>query len=333
MVDQVNIDTLSQTPGGNIIAGGDVASVLLANGMNVNALRTLDTLRKDEWVAMDNALIEVARKRLILVNTLREYGLTYELPNGLGTTQLEWEDVDDMSPANVSMSGVTEGETDTLDFSLTDMPLPIIHKDFTINIRKLLASRTRGEALDTTQLRVASTLVMETIESMIILGHATRVGSSRIYGLTTHPDRNTGSITASWDLAATSGASKLTDIQAAIALMQTDHMYGPFGIFVSQTAYRHLNQDYSTQYQGTQKRRLEELDDVAFIRPSTDVPAGAFIMVQLDQQTIDEVIGLQPTVVQWDTNGGMVKNFKVMAIMIPRIRSTYTGQSGVVHLS
>ena len=44
-----------------------VAGALLANNMNVNALRTNATLRKDEWELLDRAVIEIARERPDLV--------------------------------------------------------------------------------------------------------------------------------------------------------------------------------------------------------------------------------------------------------------------------
>jgi hypothetical protein len=43
--------------------------------------------------------------------------------------------------------------------------------------------------------------------------------------------------------------------------------------------------------------------------------------------------GLQPTTVQWDSHGGMVMNFKVLAIMVPRIKTDSASQSGVAHFS
>lgn len=333
MLPGVNIDIISSTPQGNLIGSGPVAQRLLQANFNINALRTNDVLRKDEWVAMDNVLVEIARKQLVAVNELIARDLRFGIGNGLGTTILEWEDVSDMDPANVSMSGITEGERDTLDFTLNSMPLPIIHKDFNINIRKLEASRTTGQPLDQAQISMASTLVMEQIELMVFLGHATREGNARIFGLTTEPNRNTGSVTANWDTPATTGANKLTDILAMIDQMTTDNMYGPYGIFIPVTAHNNLQDDFKAESDKTEMSRLLEVAGIEFIKPSKDVPAGAVIMVQLTKDVIDEVIGLQPTIVQWESHGGMTVNFKVMAIMIPRVRSTQTNQSGVTHFS
>ena len=327
-----NLDLVAPGPNGQLVGTGNVAQALMQSGFSINSLRTNDVLRKDEWSQMDNVLIEIARKRLVAVNELVSRGLTYNIGNGLGTTILEWEQVSDMEPANVSMSGVTEGERDILDFTLQSMPLPIIHKDFNINIRKLEASRTTGQPLDVAQASMASILVNEAVEDMVFNGHATREGAARIYGLVNHPDRNTGSVSANWDTLAT-GEQMVTDILAMMTSADVDNMFGPFGVYVPTAAFIRMGEDFKAASDKTIISRLMEIPGLDFIRASKDVPAGAVIMHQLTSDVIDEVIGLPPTVVQWESNGGMTVNFKVMSIMIPRVRSTVTSQSGVMHYS
>ena len=57
-----------QAGGGGLTGHGDVAQRLLQSDFQVNALRTNDVLRKDEWIQFDEALIDVARQRLPLVD-------------------------------------------------------------------------------------------------------------------------------------------------------------------------------------------------------------------------------------------------------------------------
>lgn len=325
---KANIDIVAPGAGGDMQAHGSVAMRLMQSGFNINALRTNDVLRKDEWSTLDNTLIEIARNRLVAVNELVSRGLTYNIANGLGTTILEWEQVSDMEPAEVSMAGVTEGQRDILDFALQSMPLPIIHKDFNINIRKLEASRTTGQPLDLAQAEMAMRLVMEQTESMVFNGHTTQVGTSKIYGLTNEPNVNTGSTSANWDSAAV-GSNYLTDILGAIDLAEADNMYGPYGVFCTQKAFNRMQNDFKAESDKTIMSRLMKISGIQFIKPSKDLAANTFVLFQLTKDVIDEVVGLQPTVVSWETNGGMTMNFKVMSIMIPRVRSTKTAQSGI----
>ncbi len=327
------VDLIS-TQGGQLRSTGDVATRLLQSGFNINSLRTNDVLRKDEWSQLDTALIEVARQRLPLVTALVDAGLSFNIGNGLGTTILEWEQVSDMDPADVSMSGVTRGEQDTLEFTLQSMPLPIIHKDFTINIRKLEASRTLGQPLDTAQAELAGRLVAEATEAMVIDGHATRVGAAQIFGLDTVPNSNAITMTNLWDTT-TTPAEYLIDVLASVAALETDFMFGPYVLVVNYTTWNRMQNDYDVSGSSllSTAERLVRTESLSRIIPSTNVDANTAYMFQTTRDVIDEVIGMQPTTVQWETQGGMQMHFKVMSIMIPRVRFTETLQSGVAVIS
>ncbi len=55
------------------------------------------------------------------------------------------------------------------------------------------------------------------------------------------------------------------------------------------------------------------------------------ILVQLTPDVIREVVGMDVTTLQWELHGGMEIRFKVMAIMVPQIRSDINGNTGIVH--
>ena len=329
MTTNAQVDVITSANGA-LSASGPVGMKLLANKFNVNALRTNDVLRKDEWKQYDARLIEVATARMPLVQELLSRGLVYNIPDGLGTTILEWEDVSDMNDAEVSMSAVTAGENDALEYDLHSMPLPIIHKGFSINIRKLHASRKTGQPLDTAQAAISGRKVAEATETMVIAGHAVKLGTSVIYGLNTVPNSNAIAMTGAWD-SSTTAPQYITDILAAVAALQADHMYGPYTLMINYTTYNRLQNDYSTSGASvlTIMERILKTEGVAKMIPSTDVPDNTAFLVQMTSDVIDEVIGLQPTVVQWESHGGMMLHFKIISIMIPRVRWTQTLQSGI----
>ena len=102
---------------------------------NVNA-----TLRKDEWLLIDDAVTKAAKPRLRAVADLRSRGLQMVIPNGLGVTVLQTEAQSDISAASISMDAIARGTSDRPEYALTSLPLPIIHKDFffstlTFNLR------------------------------------------------------------------------------------------------------------------------------------------------------------------------------------------------------
>lgn len=322
--------------GGQIQGFGSVAANLLASGFSVSSLRTLDVLRKDEWEKFDERLVEIARERLVGVADLFGAGLTFDLPNPLGTTILEWEDVSDMDPAEVSMSGVTRGQNDRVKFNLNQLPIPIVHKDFFINIRALEASRNRGVPLDLTQLETASRKVSELNEQILFNGAAITVSGNTIQGYTTATNRNTGSLTGDWSLLAQTGEIIVKDVLAMIAAAKADNMFGNFWLYIPTTYDDKLNEDYKANSDKTIRQRLLEIEQITSIRFSTNLAdggAGEVLLVQISRETVDMVDGMQPTNVQWETHGGMVFNFKVMSIMVPRIKNDQLLRSGIVHYS
>lgn len=325
------VDVVS-TQSGSLVAQGDVAMRLMQNNFNVEALRTQDFLRKDDWLHFDNTVIEIARATLVGVADVISAGLTLDVPNALGVTRIEWERMGDMGPAELNMAGVTEGRNDTIQFDLVGMPLPIVHKDFWINIRKLEASRNSGMPLDTTQAAICARKVSEKIESMLWDGDTSLGTNNTIYGYTTATDRITGSKTDhTW--ANGTGAMIIADATEMVAAAKAKEMRGPFQFYVSYGAMSNLGNDFKAESDKTILQRLLEVPGVAGVKETSYLTNGEVVAVQMSRDVVDIVDGLQPTVVQWPSLGGMVQNFKVMAIMVPRIKSTITGQSGIIHYS
>lgn len=327
-------DTIQLTANG-AVPTGSVAQRLVAANMNVNALRTNDVLTKDEWVQYDTTVVQVARSRLVAVGALMEAGLSYPISNGLGTTVVQWDKASDMSAANVSMSGVTPGERDRMLFTLMSMPLPITHKEFAINIRNLMATRRGGSNLDTTQAALSARLVAEQIEKSLYDGVAITAGGGTIYGLTNHPDRNTGSI-SNWALSGTSGETIITNILTMMGVLSNDNMYGPYELHVPRDYWNRLQDDFKAASDRTLLERILAIQGITAVRMSpylSGSTTGEVVLFQKTSDVVDIVEGMQPTTVQWDSEGGMTANFKVMAIMVPRVKSDANGQSGVAHYS
>lgn len=322
-----NVDVVNTANG--FTAHGSVAARLLANNFNVECLRTQDVLRKDEWIQFDETVVETAVQQLNGVADLMTRGLTYDVPNALGVTRVEWEQQSDMGPANVSMSGLTVGPNERVEYTLKGLPLPIIHKDFQINLRTLASSRVRGEALDTTQAALATRIVTEKIEEMLFDGSTVAGTGFTIPGYTTEASRNTGSTTADWNTA--TGDQIINDILAMIAQAVGDHMYGPYQIYTSRANMVALGDDYKADSDKPILQRIKEIDGIIGIKGTEYLADNEALLVQMTKDVVDMVDGIQPMTVMWESHGGFLVNFKVLAIMIPRIKADVTGQSGIVH--
>ena len=84
------------------------------------------TLRKDDWLKMDAAVVRAARQRLRAWSDLAASS-SFGGFNGMSKMVLEWETQSDPGEAIVDMDGLTEGRGDSPLFQLEGLPLPITH--------------------------------------------------------------------------------------------------------------------------------------------------------------------------------------------------------------
>ena len=308
---------------------GNAAQLLSNSGMNVNALRTNLTLRLDEWKEMDKKVLEITKKRMTGVNDLVSRGLVYNMGNGLGKMVFEYEDASDMEDAQVSMAGEVQPRKDALEFDVNYLPLPIVHTAFSLNIRKLAASRNQGDPLDTMQAAVAARKVSEKVESILFAGAGTYTfGGGSLQGYQNFTHRNTGSLSKNWD---DSSGIVITDVLAMKAASIADRHYGPWMLYVPSNFEIVLDEDYQTGYPKTIRQRILEIGGIIDIKIADFMTADNVLLVEMSEDTARIIMGLQPTTVEWETQGGMVHNFMVMAIIVPQLRADQDNRCGIQH--
>ncbi len=325
---------------GGAWATGRLKAAALAGGkLTAEALRTLDTLRHEEWKFFDDVLINEALIRLVGVADLVNAGLTRPVPNALGKTIFGYEEVSFMDPAEVSMDGLSDSPNARQEFQVKYAPLPVTHKDFFIDLRVLAASRERGEPLDTTQVGVAGRVVAEEAERMLFQG-GKQFGSNQIYGYMTHPNRNKQAFDSgeSWENTSKTGTSYMTDVTNVLTKLANQRMYGPFMIYVPKDAGITIQNDYVTTtvasvINKTIKERLESVQQIAGIRIADQLPSGNVVFVQMTGDVVQWVQGESLQTIQWDEYAGFKINFKAFQIAIPLIRADIQGRCGVAHLS
>jgi uncharacterized linocin/CFP29 family protein len=318
--------------GEGFAANGNVAQKLLASGGNFNALRTNAVLLRDEWKAFDRTVVDITRENLVGVAEVMRRGLTYDLPNALGTLSLEWEELlDDLVDAEVSMSGLNEATKDRLSYGPRAMPIPIIHKEFFYNLRFLEAARRNGRAVDTDHAAVATRKVAEKIEGMLFTGLTIASSVGPIYGLLNHPQRNTGSSTGAW--ATMTGEQIVADIIRMIAIQTVIPFSGPWVLFIPLAAAAHFGDDYKANSDRTIWDRVMAIPGIDRIVATPRLTGNTALLVQMSSDVVQMIDGLQPTMVEWETKGGFEFNYKIIAIMLPRVRATGNLKSGIVHFS
>jgi len=290
------------------------------------------TLRKDEWIMFDAAILKAAQSRLRLVQDLRAAGLTFNIPNGMGKTVLEYEKQSDINDATISMDGLRLGANDRPEYSLEALPLPIIHKDFSFSARQIMASRNGGSPLDTTMGELAGRKVAEMAEKLCMgtLDTYTYAGGT-VMGMVNFSGKLLKTITSPAATAWTP-ATHLDEVLDMKGLSIAAKHFGPWVLYYSVAWEKYLDNDFSSLYPNkTLRNRLREIDGISDVRTLDYLENYDVVMVEFDSQTIRLVIGMEVVTLQWDEVGGLLKNFKVMTIIVPQLRADISGNTGIVY--
>lgn len=302
------------------------------------------TLRKDEWIELDRTLLRVARERMRAWSDLASTS-SFGGFNGFNRSVLEYEKLNDAGEAMVDMDGISEGRSDTPQYKLQGLPLPITHSDFWFSSRRQGISRNTGTPIDMTMAEMATRRVAETIEKTTIgtetgitYGDSTDYGApSTVFGYTNFPERLTyPSLTVP---TGANGDATVDDVLAMRELLYDNNQFGPFMLYHSTDWDKYMDDDYfvtgGNNPNTTLRERLRQIGGITDVRRldflSSNTNPLQLIMVQMTSEVARAVIGMGLTTVQWDQKGGLQRNFKVMTIMVPQLRADFNGQTGIVH--
>jgi len=334
---------------------------LAAAGRPLPPVVNATSLRKEEWIELDSVVLRAARQRLRAWADLAAAN-SFGGFNGMAKLTLEYEAMSDPGEAVVDLDGLTDGRTDSPLFQLRSLPLPITHSDFWFSERRLAVSRNTGTPLDTTMAEAAGRRVAEKIEKTTIGvsggfsglsygaqttgvtahdtsapsdGHGSALGASTVYGYTTYPHRFTKT-----NMTVPTGSNPEATVADVLAMRNTLYnsgkFYGPFMIYHSTDWDQWLDNDYArlggSNANMTLRDRLRAIEGIQDVRRLDFLTSTyTMILVQMTADVARAVNGMDITTVQWESVGGMRKNFKVMAIQVPQIRSDYNGNCGILH--
>ena len=304
------------------------------------------TLRKDDWLLFDKKLVPPYRQRLRAYSDIRSAN-TFGGFDGMGVMEIQHETLSDVGQAIVDMDGLSDSRADSPLFQLQATPLPIIHDGFHYSERQLAVSRKMGVPLSTRRGEMAARRVGEMIEQLTI---GTVTGPSwygetlasygntpQVYGLTTFPDRIT-----SVSLTTPTSSNSATTIGSILDMRQAAYdakVYGPFVLYHSDGWDAFLDNDhYVLATSGmaapsqTLRQRITQIEGITAVRRLDFLTSDyQFLLVDMTSSMVEAVNGMEMRTIQWDTRGGMQKNFRVMAIQVPRFFADAAGNCGIVH--
>lgn len=313
---------------------------LIDAAMHDPSLRTAAPLTDRAQIILDQAVVSVGMQRLSFVADLIAEGLTFNLTDPLSVTQLEWNKMNKVGAAQRTMTPSARGENKLPNVLPARLPIYLTTDNFELDIRTLKQSQRLGQPLDTNLIEQCTRSVNEAIEDAGINGATTLDGQPLAVagysapGLVNAPNANTYNITdAAW-VTAPVGTTIVTETLAMVAVAQGDNKFGPFNLYVGTVIGNNLQGDFSTtKGEGTIQDRLEKIQAGGRnlrVKVADMMPAGTVALVQMTKDVVDVVVGQPPTVIPWTSLDGFTIYNLVMGIMIPRFRSDYNGQSGIV---
>lgn len=305
------------------------------------------TLRKDIWIEMDNAVLKAARLRLRAWSDLMAASRVGGF-DAMAKMTYEYEAMSDPGEAVVDMDVLSDARTDSPLFKLRSMPLPITHSDFFFGKRRLAISRNSSTPLDTVMAEAAGRRVAEMIEKTLIGVETgatygpnstsdTRYDNtaSKVYGYTNYPYRTTKT-----DLTTPTGSNPEAVKQDIIEMreqMYAQGFFGPFFLYHTPAYDAFFDDDYfrtgSTAISRTLRERIGEIGGITDVR-RLDFWTGStyqLLLVQMTSNVVRAIDGMGLTTVQWESQGGMRQNWKVMACQVPLLQADYNGATGVLH--
>ena len=288
------------------------------------------SLRKDDWVEVDRAIINPFLERLVITEDMRTAGLTHNV-GSLGVLTSEWETQSEMTDAEATMDGESTADMDRVQFGLNGVPIPVIQKPFKIPERTLLASRAHGGNLDTANAQAAARSVARRTEDMIFNGLSIPGGQYQIYGLNNFPGRAQFEIT-DWSDPSVTPEEIYKEFRAMIAFQKVNNrVYGPFSFYIPPEYEARFYEDFKANSDKTLMQRVLDDADIDRIRTSDVQKDGNVSMVQMTSDVLDLAIASDVTTVQWASGSGWTNWFQVFAAWAPRLKADYDGRSGILH--
>ena len=121
--------------------------------------------------------------------------------------------------------------------------------------------------------------------------------------------------------------------------MSAQNFYGPFMLYHSTDWDKYLDNDYArlggNNATMTLRERLKKIEGIQDVRRIDSLKSATnpftFILVQMTSDVAQAIEGMPMQTIQWDSRGGLQTNFKVMTIMVPRLRADGAGQCGILH--
>ncbi|MEO0955672.1 MAG: major capsid protein [Pseudomonadota bacterium] len=300
---------------------------------NAELVGNASPLPRDVWGDWDRESVSLMRN---LQPVFDDLSSAVGVAMNIGKLVQYFRTVSDSGVANISLDGQSEAKTDQPVYNYHGTPLPIVDSPFSYGWRQMSAALSEGEQLDSDGRDNSNRRVAEMLETIALDGSSDIVvAGAQLYGIRTHPKRNTRSTGVT--LNGASGAEWVAEITAVLKLLHADNFKN-----ISATIYMNFddwfyasNTDFSTQYPNkTILQRIQEIAGVGSIVPADSINADEIIAVVKDRRVIRVLGGMpQSTIAKFRKDPMDPYNFITIAASAVQIKFDAEDNCGIVHSS
>jgi len=317
---------------GKVIEAANESKALLTNANG--------TVRHEDFMVIQDKIVEVRRRKLNGITDLMEAGLSF----GVSITEqlVGFENVNEFQEAEQDMNPNSYQNNDTV-FTEAFVPNPITHQSFSVPWRQDGFSYKRSLGLTESVRQVA-----ERLENTLFNGNTGIVvsfgGSNQaLYGYTTHPSRGTGTI-SDWTLTTAVALAKI--VPEAIA--QIGAMWSGQGgvandslvMYVANDIWVNLQNDYKVESTDTSGNgssvldRLMKIPQLKDVKPAEKLASKNVVLVEMEERTIQLAVASDIiSVPHIKTNPMAPQVMTTYAAMVQQIKTDSNSKTGIRHLS
>jgi hypothetical protein len=303
-----------------------------AQGLNARLTNANGTVRHEDFLVIQDRVLEVRRRALNGISDLMMGGLSF--PVSIEDQLVGFENVNEFQEAEQALNPTDYQNNDTV-YTEDFVPNPITHQSFSVPFRQSGFDYKRSLGL------VESTRqVGERLENTLFNGNTSVVVTFNgtafpLYGYTTHPDRGTGTI-SDW----TNPANIALIVPETIA--EIGAMFSSQGgvsndsvvMYVANDLWTILQKDYKAAVAGTVMARLMQIAALKDVKPAEKLAAGEVVLVEMSERTIQLAVASDIiTVPHVKTNPMMPQVLTTYAAMVQQIKVDSNGNTGIRHLT
>jgi len=295
---------------------------------------TPSLVTREDWFQIDQDIRWQVKQPLVfwsrLMATVRR-----DVPNALGKLVLPYRFADGEADAILSMDPARRSERTKAQQDMDWIPLPVWHSDGEFTMRESLVSANSAIPLDTTGLRLGARKIAEKIEDFALgVSDPFSYAAGTIYGAMNYPYRNTFTMTSP-EAGGWTPVTLVNELNRIFKILHLLNYDGPYEVFYSSAWQPWLDGDYSSTEPstGTVLERLRKMSKIKSFTEVQRLPGFRMLVMQLTEDVVQAVNGMDFTTVQWKEHGGMAEVYKIMAMQYPFFHHDYSGHTGYVDAS